>query len=349
VLVLSSLVAGSSTAAGATTSSVGLVAIGAGLDGVHGLRATVYATGLRHVSAFAADPDGRLWVATAAARDTGHDGVYLVSKRGASPVKVITDVHTPLGLLWYQGALYVSSNSLVASYSDFDGARFTEQHTIVSFPAGIGENNGLALGPDGRVVLGISAPCDSCTPTSQWSASIVSFRPDGTDLRVDASAIRAPIGLGYYPGTSDLFVTMNQRDDLGARTPGDWLAVVRSGQAWGFPACYGQPSAACKDVPTPTAVLDKHAAVSGLAIVNSQLGASVATSALVAEWNKGIVVRVDLARTGSSYSGRVTPFLTGLKNPMPLLTRSNGSVLVGDWTTGEVYSIASTPRSATSA
>jgi glucose/arabinose dehydrogenase len=330
---------------GAATSHDGLFTIGAGLRGVRGLEATVYAIGLRHVSAFAEDPHGQLWVATADALDEGDDGVYLVSSEGASPSKVITDVHTPLGLLWHQGALVVSSASRVDSYSNFDGTRFAEQHTIVSFPAGTGENNGLALSPDGRLVLGISAPCDSCKPTSPWSASIVSFRPDGTDLRVDASGIRAPIGLSYYPGTSDLFATMNQRDDLGARTPGDWLALVRPGQVWGFPVCYGQRTAACTNVPRPTAVLDRHAAVSGVAIVTGQLGTSVATSALVAEWNKGIVLRVRLKRRGSSYSAQVRPFLIGFRNPMPLLSRSSGATLVGDWTTGKVYSITSTaPR-----
>src|SRR5258706_307199 len=129
---------------------------------------------------------------------------------------------------------------------------------------------GRALAPDGRLQLGISAPCDHCTPTLDQSAAIVSFQPDGTDLRVDAKGIRAPIGLAYFPGTSDLFVTMNQRDDLGDNTPGDWLAVVQAGQSWGFPDCYGQGGAACTGVPPPVAVLDKHAAVDGIAIVTDQ-------------------------------------------------------------------------------
>src|SRR5204862_7853684 len=94
----------------------------------------------------------------------------------------------------------------------------------------------------------------------------MSCQPDGTDLRVEASHIRAPINLAYRPGTSDLYVTMNQRDELGDNTPGDWLAVVRNGQSWGFPDCYGQGGPVCTGAPGPTAVLDKHAAATGLAI-----------------------------------------------------------------------------------
>ena len=87
---------------------------------------------------------------------------------------------------------------------------------------------------------------------------------------------------------------MNQRDDLGEATPGDWLAIVRSGQAWGFPDCYGQGGSACSGVPDPLAVLDTHAAVSGVAVVTGGLGPAIGTSALVAEWTTGRVMRVAL-------------------------------------------------------
>ena len=106
---------------------------------------------------------------------------------------------------------------------------------ILRGPKGSGENNNLILAPDGRLVMGISASCDHCTPPTKWSGSIVSFKPNGSDLRLFAGRIRAPFGLDFYPGTSDLLASMNQRDDLGARTPGDWLALVRAGRGLGLP------------------------------------------------------------------------------------------------------------------
>ena len=134
---------------------------------------------------------------------------------------------------------------------------------------------------------------------------------------------------------------MNQRDDLGELTPGDYLAVVQAGQDWGFPDCYGQGGTACTGVPTPTAVLDAHAAVSGVAIVTGQLGAAVGNSALVAEWSTGVVEAVALTGVGSTYSGTVTRFLTGLQNPVAVAVSPDGALLVGDWTTGTIYRIAS--------
>ena len=89
---------------------------------------------------------------------------------------------------------------------------------------------------------GVSAPCDACVPASPYAAAVLSFLPDGSDLRVEASGIRAPVGLAYDPATNDLFVTMNQRDDLGdatpatgwrssgpARTGGSRIATARAG------------------------------------------------------------------------------------------------------------------------
>ena len=328
---------------GSTVAAVddAFVDIGAGLHGPTGSAAGIYAQGLAHASAFALDVEGRLWVATADYTDSGSDGVYLVTAAGTTAVPVLAGLHTPLGLLWHDESLYVSGAGGVVAYGGFDGTRFATQRTVVTLPAGVGEVNGLALGPDGRVWLGISAPCDHCTPTTEYAGAVVSFLPDGSDLRVDAGGIRAPVGLAFVPGTADLLVTMNQRDDLGDATPADWLALVATGQAWGFPDCYGQGGTACAGVPGPVAALDRHAAVSGLAIVQSGSGATREATAFVAEWALGRVQRVTLTGSARETVGIVAPFLTGLKNPVPVLAGADGTLFVGDWTTGIVYRITS--------
>jgi hypothetical protein len=196
-----------------------LVPIGAGLHGPAGLRATVYAKGLPHVATFALDARGRLWVAAAGLSNHRNDGVYLISDAGAVGRPVISGLDDPLGLLWYHGRLYVASVGRVSVYSGFTGRGFKRHSTIIRGPVAGGENNNLVLAPDGRLLIGITATCDHCRPRSKYSGSIVSFRPEGSDLRVYAARIRAPVGLAFYPGSSDLFVSMNQRDDLGALEP----------------------------------------------------------------------------------------------------------------------------------
>jgi glucose/arabinose dehydrogenase len=291
------------------------------------------------VAALAFDPQGRLWLAAAGLEAHAYDGVYLIAKPGEPAVKVISGLNDPLGLLWHAGKLYVSSLGRVDAFGGFNGSRFTEHMRILSGPVPKGENNALVLGPDGRFVMGITASCDHCLPKSQWSGAIVSFRPDGSGLRLYAGRIRAPVGLAYVPGTADLLATMNQRDDLGAATPGDWLALVRQGQSWGFPGCYGQGGPACRGVPQPIAVLDKHAAVGDLEILTGQLGLP-GISAIVPEWQSGRVQRVLLSRSESGYAGSVTPFLTGIQNPLAITLAPDRSLLLGNWATGTIYRVA---------
>lgn len=335
--------AGCGGSAAKNSHSSALVSIGAGLNGPAGLRASVYAKGPSTTAAFAFDARGRLWLTAAGLEAHTHDGVYVIAKQGAKPVEVVSGLENPLGLAWYRGRLYVASVGRVDAYGGFDGRRFAKHTRILDGPVAGGENNLLVMSADGRFLMGISATCDHCTPSSRYSASIVSFRPDGSALRLYASRIRAPFGLAYMPGTSDLFVTMNQQDGLGKRTPGDWLTLVRERQDWRFPGCYGQGGSSCAGVPSPTAVLDEHAAVGGVAIATGQLGASVGTAAIVPEWQLGKVQQVALRRAGSSYASSVTPLLTGIKNPLAITIAPDRSLLVGDWATGTIYRIA--PRS----
>ena len=330
------------SSSGKSTGESGLVSIGAGLKGPAGLEATVYARGIPQLSAFAFDASGRLWVTRSGASTHGSDGVYVVAKRGATPVKVIPakSLRGPLGLVWVGKTLYVSSLGHVTAFAGLTGHRFTREKTILAGPVRGGENNNLVRAPDGRLLMGISSTCDHCTPKSKWAAAIVSFRPDGSDLQLYARRIRAAYGLAFYPGTSSLFASVNQRDDLGARTPGDWLVFVKQGENWGFPACYGQGGAACKGVPSPVGVLDTHAAAGGVAILTSQLRGRYRSSALVAEWVHGKVRRVALRRTSTGYRGSVSTFLTGLQNPLPVVAAPDGSMLVGDWGRGIIYRIS---------
>src|SRR5262249_25688086 len=270
-VVAAGLVAACGAAAQTQRASSALVSIGAGLRGPTTLRAAVYTRGLRHVSAFAFDAKGRLWAVTSGATEHSSDALYLVPKAGAKPIRVARGLDGPLALTWDRGSLYVASIGRVAERGGLVGGGFARGRTIVVGPAKGASNNAIVVLPNGRLALSVSTTCDHCTPSSQYAATIVTFRPDGSDLRVYARGVRAAFGLALVPGTGDLLATMNQRDDLGAKTPGDWLGLVRNGQNWGFPACYGQGGSSCRGVPSPTAVLDKHAAAGGVAVVHGAL------------------------------------------------------------------------------
>jgi glucose/arabinose dehydrogenase len=322
------------------TGAAQLVPIGAGLEGPPYLRASLYAQGPRTLATFAFDRRGRLWMTAAGLESHTQDGVYVLAAPGGTARKVISGLDDPLGIDWYENKLYVASVGRVDVYWNFNGASFASHRLILRGPLAGGENNLLVTAPGGRLVMGVSASCDHCTPTSRWDGAVVSFLPDGRDLRLYASRIRAPVGLTFVPGTSNLLVTMNQQDNLGAETPGDSLSLVKEGQDWRFPECHGQGGPDCAGVPSPVAVLDKHAAIGGVAVTSGQLGPSVGTAAIVAEWNVAKVQAVSLTRHGNGYRGAVSPFLTGMERPLAVALSPGRFLLVGDWATGRIYRVA---------
>ena len=264
------------------------VAIGQGLQGPAGMKATVYATGLRNVSAFAFDASGRLWATTSAASDHCHDGVYVIPRAGGTPVKVISGVKGPLGLLWHGGRLYVTSLGRVDVFSDLRGLRFAKRKAVIvragrprleqrdrrDCPAEAGD------GHLGRL-----------RPLRQPFALVGDDRllPSGRQRRArlrrrDPRTLRRRLRQGER-GAAHVHEPARRsgREDAGR------LAGARPrGQYWRFPGCYGQGGSVCRGVPAPLAVLDKHAAAGGVAIVCGQLGSAVGHVALVTEWERGV-------------------------------------------------------------
>ena len=190
--------------------------------------------------------------------------------------------------------------------------------------------------------MGVSATCDHCAPTSKWDGAIVSFRPNGSDLRLYASRIRAPVGLAYLPGTER---SVRQHEPAGqprrpdARTTG--CAIVQEGQDWRFPACYGQGGPACagrskagrraRQTRGRRRHRDSRPASSGRASVPRR------------SWPSGTWRRFygsPSRRPAPAIEGTVTPFLTGIRNPLALAIAPDRSLLVGDWATGKIYRIA---------
>ncbi|MBK9342059.1 MAG: hypothetical protein IPN07_03210 [Dehalococcoidia bacterium] len=103
----------------------------------------------------------------------------MVTNAGEGLLEVVPGMHTPMGLLWIDDELYVSSIEGITVFRGFDGSRFAEEETILTFPGG-GVAGSIVLGVDGRLRVGISAPCNACEPESRWAAAVVSFLPDGS-------------------------------------------------------------------------------------------------------------------------------------------------------------------------
>lgn len=69
-------------------------------------------------------------------------------------------------------------------------------------------------------------------------ASIQEFAIDGSKQRTFATGLRNAVGTMFYPGTSDLYTVVNERDGLGDELVPDYLTKVVDGGFYGWPYSY---------------------------------------------------------------------------------------------------------------
>lgn len=288
-----------------------------------GYTVTTYATGLTHPTAMSFGPDRRLYVS----QDTGQ--IVSVVRGSRRPRMFATKLAVPLGLLWRGRTLYVSESGKVETLRSGN-----ERRTVVSgLPYGEHQQDAIVAGPDGRLYLGSGSTCDVCVERNRRSAAILSFRPDGSDLRVVASGLRNPYGLVFAGST--LYATVNGQDNLGEGEPAEMVVRVTRGANFGWPTCW--PSYAlrrliggCSGVTAPIAYLEPHSSADGIAVWRRDL--------FVAEWGEYLhhthgrdVVRIS--------GGRVTRFATGFDHPLAVAVDPSGDLLVADWGRGTIYAI----------
>lgn len=282
-----------------------------------------YASGLTHPTAMSFGPDGRLYVS----EDVG---TIVSVRRGTTRPRVFaTRLVVPLGLLWRGRTLYVSESGKVEALRAGRPRR-----TVVSgLPYKLHQQDAIVAGPDGRLYLGSGSTCDACIEADPRSAAILSFRTDGSGLRVVASGLRNPYGLVFVGKT--LYATVNGRDTLGDSEPAEMVVRIRQGADYGWPACWPswalrRLTGACRGVTPPIAYLEPHSSADGIAYWRGGL--------MVAEWGQY------LHATHGRYlvrirRGRVTRFATGFDHPLAVLTGPSGDLLVADWGRGTIYAI----------
>lgn len=101
----------------------------------------------------------------------------------------------------------------------------------------------IKAGPDGRIRIGIGAPCNVCLREDDPRfATLSSFDGEGNDFRIDAKGVRNTVGFDWDPESGELFFTDNGRDMLGDDIPPcelNRLAEGGEGAHYGFPFLWG--------------------------------------------------------------------------------------------------------------
>ena len=253
----------------------------AAIRGPKGIKVQNVARGLGHPNNIAFDPAGGIWMTSANFSLTPSDGVWYVKRRGARPRHVVHGLNAAHGLTWFRGKLFVthvlpysasagSYAGRVTAYSHFNGRRFKHKRTVVKgIPTGVHRLGSIVPGPDGRLYLGVGSGGDAFAG-SRYGGTVVSFKPRGGGLRIEARGFRNPFGLAFAPDGISLLVSDNGRDDLGDHRPPEELNrfdVTGRVPRFGFPRCWGRDGGRCRGTRPPLAELAPHSAVAGVAAV----------------------------------------------------------------------------------
>ena len=69
-------------------------------------------------------------------------------------------------------------------------------------------------------------------------ARVFEFNPDGSGQKVYAWGIRNAVGIAFRPGTNDLWMSTNERDEIDEDLPPDYISSVHPGGFYGWPWYY---------------------------------------------------------------------------------------------------------------
>jgi glucose/arabinose dehydrogenase len=174
-------------------------------------------------------------------------------------------------------------------------------------------------------------------------------------MRLFASGLRNPNGLSWNPESGELWVAVNERDEIGSDLVPDYMTSVKEGGFYGWPYSYfGQHVDVRPRPPRPDLVekaivpdyaLGSHTASLGLAFNTGDLfGPEMKNGAFVGQhgsWNRkprsGYKV-IFVPFTGGKPSGPPQDFLTGflsaddkaLGRPVGVVLARDGALLVAD-------------------
>ena len=291
-------------------------------------------------------------------RDTDGDGV--ADKR----YTLISGLKSPFGMVLVGHDLYVADTDAVLRfpYKDGDTAIAAKGVKVVDLPAGTINHHytkNIIASRDGSklfVTIGSNSNVgENGIDAEEGRADIWQVDPKTGAHSVYASGIRNGNGMDFLPGTDTLWVTVNERDEIGSDLVPDYMTSVTPGAFYGWPySYYGQhvdtrmqpqrPDLVAKAIP-PDYALGAHTASLGLVFSDTaKLGPTFAHGIFIGQhgsWNRnpraGYRV-IFVPFQGAKPDGMPVPVLTGFLDkdgkaqgrPVGVTIDKSGALLVAD-------------------
>ncbi len=216
-----------------------------------GFKVTIFATGLTAARFMAVAPNGDVFLSERLQPGKSKKVTLLRDSKGAGVADqrftFADGLINPSGVAVHQGYVYISDQNALWRTPYVAGAtkagklervtrakdlRLTSMHGTRNFAFGPGNALMLEMGSRDNV--------------SDFRPGAEIFQVVNGELKPFASGLRNPVGIAFQPGTSNLYVSVNERDGLGDALAPDYFTLVKPG---GF---YGYPGAIPARFPIPT-------------------------------------------------------------------------------------------------
>jgi len=298
-----------------------------------GFKVSIYATDLTFARFPAVAPNGDVFLSERRAnkvtllRDSKNSG--MADQR----FTFAGGFHNPSGVAVHDGYVYISDQIAIWRTPYVAGAtkagkleRLTKDPDLRN--SGMHGTRNFAIAPNGTMFVEMG----SHDNVSEYQPGAKIFQIKDGKLVDYASGLRNPVGIAFYPGTSDLFVAVNERDGLGDNLPPDYFTYVKPGAFYGYPWSYtGQrpdpdigdkrPDMVAKAL-TPDVLFPAHSAPTGLVFyTGDNFPAEYKGDAFVSlhgSWNtsephgyKVVRIRMKNGRPGSGYDNFLVGFWDG--------------------------------------
>lgn len=337
-----------------------------------GFTVSAFASGLSDPRWMAMAPNGDVFLAETRAGDIK---ILRGTDKAEKVATFASGFNRPHGLAFHDGALYVGDTEAVWRLEYKVGALSAGKKTRVTTQNFGGDSDhftrDIAFAPDGTLYVAVGSGANIEEGEAPTRAAVNKVEADGK-LTQYATGIRNPVGIAFYPGTSTLWVSVNERDGYGDGLVPDYLTHLEKGAFYGWPYAYighnpdptygsKRPDLVAKTV-TPDLLFQSHSAPLGLVFYDgAQFPKDYKGDAFVSlhgSWNSGTptgykVVRVKFAN-GKPVGG-YDDFLTGFAKPgtspaqvwgrpAGLLVAKDGSLLVADDAGSTVWRVVYTGK-----
>ena len=205
-----------------------------------------------HISIFAKDFKNPRFLATAP------NGDVFVAETGGNEIVVLRDpqhtgraqqrevfaagLNRPFGIAFHDDYVYVANTGAVVRfrYDKQASKRIGEAEHILDLPPGGGHfTRTIAFSADGkRFFVSVGSSSNIELEKDQRRGAVLVSDPDGKNSRIFASGLRNAVGVAVEPVTGEVWVSVNERDELGDNLPPDYLTSIVDGGFYGWPYSY---------------------------------------------------------------------------------------------------------------